>query len=272
MARRRRTVRPKTTARRRSGGKLGNAFEAALNFYVPIVFLIALAACVVWVTFLAYQRVTASDFFKVKNIGVYGIQRATADDVRRIMRNASDNSSSWNADLAAAKNEIEKLPWVKSAVVTRVLPDALRARVIEIEPVAMIRRENGEFWWVDGDARFIAAMGKNEQRPSYYVKGWNESNTDAAQTLNQKRVKLLQKFQEDLRKNGMESKIAAVSVVDLDDLEVFSEQGGAQVSISLGKEDFAKRLQEALKTLETRGSTQIAALVSHGNGVAVAPR
>jgi len=253
-------------------GKRGKKNTAWLNYYVPAVFLLAMAGCLVWLMAAAYQKVTASSIFGVKAVEIYGAARASEDDIKRTVQMSAARSGVWNADIAEIRAQIEKLPWVKSAVVSRVLPDGLRVRIRESVPAVAVKTDQGELQWMDSDANVLGAVAKDEARALIVLKGWEEKKTEGAQKLNQQRVKLYQKMMEELRISGLDKRVNSVNLSDLEDAQAFVDQGGAVIPVSLGREDFAKRLQDALKTLESRDSGQVASLISRGKNVVVVAR
>lgn len=270
MVRMKKPMRPRSARKTPAGrGKKNNAW---LNYYVPAVFLLAMTGCLLWLASAAYQKVTASSFFGVKGVEIYGTARASQDDIKRTVQMSAAKSGVWNADIAEIRAQVEKLPWVKSAVVSRVLPDGLRVRVRESVPVVAVKAEAGELQWVDTEANVLGAVTKDEARSLIVLKGWDEKKSESAQRVNQMRVKLYQKMMEELRLSGLDKRVSAVNISDPEDAQAFVDQAGTLIPVSLGREDFAKRLQDALKTLELRDTAQVASLISRGKNVVVVSR
>ena len=272
MVRLKKPVRPRSSRGRKTSAASRSKNSVWLNYYVPAVFLLAMAACILWLMAAAYQKVTASSFFGVKAVEIYGVNRASTDDIKRTVQMSATRSGVWNADIADIRAQLEKLPWVKSAVVSRVLPDGLRVRVRESVPVVAVKPEQGELQWADSEANFLGPVYKDEARSLVVLKGWDEKKTENSQKLNQQRVKLYQKLMEELRISELDKRVSSVNVSDLEDVQVFSDRNGVTVPISLGREDFGKRLQDALKTLDTRDTGQVASLISRGKNVVVVSR
>lgn len=243
-----------------------------INYYVPALFILAMTGCLIWLLAAAYQKVTASSFFDTKNIEVYGTQRSSNDEIKRTVQMAAAKSGVWNADITDIRVQIERLPWVRSAVVSRVLPDGLRVRVKENVPVVAVRSEKGELQWADAEAEMLGPVAKEEAASQIVMRGWDERKTDGAQKINQQRVKLYQKMVEELRVAGLEKTVSAVNIADLEDAQAFVDQSGNAIPVSLGKEDFGRRLQDAMKTLELKDTGQVASLISRGKNVVVVSR
>jgi hypothetical protein len=214
---------------------------------------------------MGYRTVTASAFFDVKTVDVRGVARAPRDEIERIVRSQAERNGVWNANLEVIRNDIEKLPFVKSVAVSRVLPDGIQVRVDERIPKAVVRLNAGDFW-VDGEAVVLSAVGKNEQRPAFVLRGWDESKTERAVRDNQERVRFYQKMLTEWQDLGIAGRVIVVNLSDLQDPQAIVQDSGANVSIHLGKEDYGKRLQKALEVINGKGD-KIESLISHGANV-----
>ncbi len=245
---------PKTKRRRtaistRKTKNTGNV----LNVLVPLAFILAILAGLGFLVYKGYQTVTASSFFDVKRVEVRGNLRVSEDDIKKIVRQRTEQQGVWNAELEQIKADVEKMNFVKSAVVSRILPDGILVRLEERIPRAVARIKDGDFW-VDDDAVIIAAVGKNE-KTSPILRGWNEEKSEKAQKENQERVKNFVKIQNDLQSLGIAKRVTTLNLSDIQDAQAVVEDSGASVSIYLGKEDFGKRLQQALTVIEGKGNT-----------------
>jgi hypothetical protein len=223
--------------------------------------------CLGFLVFMGYRTVTASAFFSIdaKAIDIRGASRAPRDEIERIVRSQAGRSGVWNADLEAIRNDIEKLAYVKSAAVSRVLPNGIQVRVDERIPKAAVRLNAGDFW-VDEQAIVLNEVSKSEPRPAFVLRGWDESKTERASKDNQERVRLCQKMQAEWRDLGVVSRVNAINLTDLQDPQAIVEDSGASVSIYLGKEDYGKRLQKGLEVIAGKGD-RIESLISHGSNV-----
>lgn len=244
-AKRRRPARgvPRKTAK--NNGKFANIF-------VPLFFIFCILFCLGFLGFMGYRTVTASEFFDVKKIDVRGAARSSKDDILKIVGSEAEKSGVWNADLNEIKNRVERLAYVKSAAVSRVLPDGVRVHLVERVPKAVARIDGGDFW-VDDEAVILSLVGKNEERPAFFMRGWDQSKADNAQKDNQLRVKMYQKMLEDWREFDLARRVKELDLEDLQDPKAIVEDSGMTVSIDLGKENYAKRLQKGLEIIVNRG-------------------
>jgi hypothetical protein len=232
--------------------------------------VLIVSAVVVGVTlFFGYRAVSASSIFQVKRVDIAGTRRTSTAAIETIAKKMTARNGVWKADLDAIRSEIERLNWVKSAVVSRVLPDALRVRVEERTPLAVVRTENGKLVWADGEARILGAVLEGENPPPFVMFGWNENEGDAVRKTNQERVALYLKLLDDWNRNEVASRISAIDLSDRQDVKAFVEYGGEVVPAFLGGEDFAARLKLALNTIEQSSQNgtlwNVEKIVAYGN-------
>lgn len=255
----------KSGAARRGGKSVrqrnGNA-RRVLNIFVPLFFILCIIFCLGFLLLAGYRTVTASAFFDAKTIDVRGANRSARDEMEKIVRSETVRNGVWNADLETIRFQIEKLPYVKMVAVSRVLPDGIQVRVEERIPRAVASLSNGEFW-VDDEASVLGAPARNETRPNFILKGWDETKTERAGKDNRERVKIFQKMQSEWQDLGISGRVKAIDLTTLQEPQALVEDSGATVIVYLGKEDFGKRLQKALDFITGKGD-KIESLVSHG--------
>ena len=251
--------------RRRTAIKRSGEAGRFANFFVPLFFIVGILFCLGFLSLMGYRTAKASSFFDVKTIEVRGIARASKDDIERIVRLQTQKSGAWNADLAGIKTDVEKLMFVKSAVVSRVLPDGLRVSVNERVPRVVVRTKAGDVW-TDEDSIMLASVAENEPRPPFVLRGWDESKSEKSVKENQERTKIYLKMLNEWRDFELASRVSSVNLADLQDPQAIVQDSGEFVTVSLGKENFGKRLQKALEVVANKG-TQIESIISNGQNV-----
>lgn len=234
-----------TATRKKSAGSFG-------SFFVPLFLIIGILFSLGFLLFMGYRTATASSFFDVKAIEINGINRAPKDEIERIVRSQTEKSGVWNADLGEIKNGIEKLTLVKSAVVSRVLPDGMRINVIERVPQAVVRLSSGEFW-ADEDAVILGASIKSDLRPPFVLRGWDESKGEKAQKENQERVRVYLKMINEWKEFELYKRVSAVDLSDLQSPQAIVPDSGETVTVVLAKENFGKRLKRGLEIIAKKG-------------------
>jgi cell division protein FtsQ len=231
--------------------------------YVPLALRIGLVAILGLVALVGYRAAASADFFQVKKIETRGAVRASNDDIKAsIMRDVAETGV-WRADLEKVSKHLERLPWVRTAVVTRVLPDGIRVRITERQPQAVVRTASGRFIWVDDDAVYLGEMSSTDQMPAFFLRGWNEEDSTAAQAENRERVTRFLELQRAWNAQSLSERISEVNLHDLRDVRVQLAGDDSQIEIRLGGQDQAARLQNALTVLDAQRQTTRGPLISY---------
>jgi cell division protein FtsQ len=222
------------------------------NVLVPLFFVAGILFCLGFLSFMGYRTATASAFFDLKKIEVRGVNRASKDEIERIIRAYSEKSGVWNTDLKAIKSEVEKNNLVKTVVVSRVLPDSLRVNVIERVPKAVVRTEAGDFW-ADEEAVILGEVGKDETRPPFVLRGWDEAKNEKAAKENRERVKIYLKMLTEWQDYELSKRVSAVNLADLREPQAVVQDSGETVTIILANENYKNRLKSGLEKIAGRG-------------------
>ena len=102
--------------------------------YVPLALRIGVIAIIGLIVFVGYRAAASASFFQIRNVETRGAARASEEDIKTVVRRDVSETGVWRADLEQLSKHLERLPWVRTAVVTRVLPDGIRVRITEREP------------------------------------------------------------------------------------------------------------------------------------------
>jgi cell division protein FtsQ len=100
---------------------------------------------------LATQDATASLGFDVAQVQVTGLKNLKRVDVHVAVARAGGGSMLFT-NVDAIRAEVEKIPWVKSATVSRQLPDRMEVQIVERQPAAL--------WQLKGRMAVIDLSGK----------------------------------------------------------------------------------------------------------------
>ncbi|MEE8393744.1 MAG: cell division protein FtsQ/DivIB [Rhodospirillales bacterium] len=95
--------------------------------------------------------------FTIKEIMVVGRKQTLREELLNAVRTAR-GAPILALDINDAKERIEKLPWVRSASVERMLPDTILLRVVERKPLA-IWQNKGRFSLIDHEGKVILEKG-----------------------------------------------------------------------------------------------------------------
>src|SRR2546423_4147407 len=166
---------------RRDGRVESRAFSVRTLFeYVPTALKIAFVLLAFIGMAIGYRVASSASLFQVQAVDVVGASRTSSEEMEGLVRRAVSRTGVWRADLSAISNELGRLPGVRRAVVTRVLPDRLRVRITERLPAAVVRTSAGRFVWVDEDGVTLGEMKTTDQMPPFFIRGWNADGTNDA--------------------------------------------------------------------------------------------
>jgi cell division septal protein FtsQ len=221
------------------------------QYFLPGLISLVIIACLIGLITLGYRTVTASEFFAVRRVDVTGISRASAEDVRRIVSGHAEKTGVWNSDLPELRQRIEKVPFVKNAAVSRVLPNGMKVVITERIPIGIVKVGNGSFL-IDADGEMLAPP-KEEDAGLITIYGWDESKTERASRDNAARLKLFQKMINDWGEFGLAKRVKDVNLTDLQEPQAMIEDSGSRIAITLAREDLSKSLRSALEAVAGKG-------------------
>jgi cell division protein FtsQ len=247
---------------RETGAGIAARLRSLLG-YVPLALRIGVIAIIALVGLIGYRAAASADFFKVRTVETRGAVRASSDDIKSTVLHDVAGTGVWRADLDQLSNHLQRLPWVRTAIVTRVLPDGIRVRITEREPRAVVRTTNGRFVWVDDDAVQLGEMSSTDPMPAFFLHGWNEENTAAAQADNRQRVARFLELQREWDARSISERVSEVNLQDLRDVRVQLAGDDAQIEVRLGGQDQPARLKRALDVLDHERQTSRGPLISY---------
>ena len=222
------------------------------HYALPLAICGCLVICLAALGYLGFERVAASEFFGVKRVEVTGVQRASKQGIEALVRAETERAGVWRADLLDLKAKIEKLTFVRSASVTRVLPDGLRVQLVERQPMALVVR-SGSPHLVDAEGSILAAADQQEKDLPFTMTGWDESKTEKAWKENIERVKVYQKMLEEWRAANVLERVERVDLADLREPRAIVVDSETTVSIALGRENYGDNLVRGIKAIVGKG-------------------
>ncbi len=249
-------------AKRGANETIGARLKSLLG-YVPLALRIGVIAIIGLIAFVGYRAAASASFFQVRTIETRGASRASVEDIKSVVRRDVGENGVWRADLQELSSHLERLPWVRTAVVTRVLPDGIRVRITERESRAVVRTSAGRFMWVDDDAVFLGEMAPTDQMPAFFLRGWNEDDSASAQGENRARVARFLELQRDWSAQGISERVSEVNLLDLRDVRVQLAGDDSQIEVRLGSQDQNARLGKALAVLDAQRQTARGPLISY---------
>lgn len=257
-----------TTAKKRSSSvksrNRGASFDAS-RFILPAFIGVLLLAGIGFFGVMGYRTAIASEFFNVRRVEVRGNDRVNVDDVKRIVTANTEKTGVWRADLNEIREKVEKLPFVKTASVSMVLPVGIRVNILERIPAAVVRLSFGDSL-VDVEGNVLVPVTKPEPAFPFAMKGWDETKTEKAATDNLARLKLYKKMTEEWREYGLSDRVKEVDLKDLKDPNATIEDSGRMIAVALSKDNLGKSLKSAVEAVAGKGEK-----VRSVNAVGVSP-
>ena len=244
-------------ARRDGSSRAGarNFSPRALFAYVPKALKFVAAIVVLVALIVGYRMAASAALFQVRAIDVTGTSRTSTEEIQGLTRRALSRTGVWRADLAAISNELSCLPGVRRAVVTRVLPDRVRVRITERDPVAVVRTSSGHFVWVDDDGVMLPEVKADDRLPDFFIRGWNEENGEDARKENIEKVQKYQALVKDWTAAGLSQRVSEVTLFDLQDVRVQLAGEDSQVEVRLHGDPSSSYLSFALQQLDAYKQT-----------------
>jgi len=250
--------------RERSGaGETPGKRARAMLRYVPIVLRIGLAITVAWLIFTAYRAAASASFFQIRSVEVQGTSRASAEEVQTLVRREVGRTGVWGADLKDLCAKLRRLPWIRTAIVSRVLPDGIRVRIAERVPRAVVRGSSGRLRWVDDDAVLLGEMLPTDQIPAFFLRGLNEEESEGTRKENAERVRKFVELEREWDAAGLSERVSEVNLLDIRDVRAQLAGADSQIEVRLGSQDLGKRLKKALDVLDEQRKTPRGPFVSY---------
>ncbi|MCM3873479.1 MAG: FtsQ-type POTRA domain-containing protein [Pyrinomonadaceae bacterium] len=254
--------RPQRRDRDGSGQSLGQRMRGILG-YVPLLLKVTLAIGIGGLIFAGYRAASAASFFQIRKVEIQGDSRASAADIRTLVTRDVAKTGVWRADLEEMSSRLGRLPWIRVAVVSRVLPDGIRVRIEERQPRAVVRTGAGRFVWVDDDAVLLGEMLPTDQMPAFFLRGWDEDPGETSRKENMDRVSKFLEMQREWSAAGLSERVSEVNVVDIRDVRAQLAGDDSQIEVRLGSQDFGQRLKDALGVLDEHRQTPRGQFISY---------
>lgn len=250
----------------RRGAASARAGESRLRLalaYAPLAGKVLLAIVTGVLLFAGYRAAASASFFEARSIDISGTSRVSADEIKTVVRRAVAGTGVWRADLTAISAELEKQPWVRTAVVSRVLPDGLRVRVTERVPRAIVRTGSGQLVWVDEDGVMLSRTQPTDEMPPFFIRGWDEAVTKDARAENRARMEKYLEMSHEWGMLGLSERVSEVNLGDLHDVRAQLAGDDAQIEVRLGERNFGNRLKKALNVLDEQRATALGPFITY---------
>lgn len=241
------TQRPVRRDRPNTAQVQGNRDLRSMIVYLPWIGRVVLLLVLALALFAGYRAAASANFFQIKQIDVTGTSRVSPDEVRAVVQRAAIGGV-WTTDVTSLRTQLEQVPWVRSAVVSRVLPDGIRVRITERVPFAIVHADNDKLVWVDQDAVTLGPISlQQDQMPPFFLRGWDSGW--GPQTENRARLALYQTLLTTWQTQGLADKISELDLSNMKNPQVGLSGNYAHVTVKLMTPDYGEGLQRALERL-----------------------
>ncbi|MBV9957460.1 MAG: FtsQ-type POTRA domain-containing protein [Acidobacteria bacterium] len=231
--------------------------------YAPLAAKALLAIMVGVLLFAGYRAAASASFFEARAIDISGTSRVNAGELKSLVQDAVAGKGVWRADLSVISAKLEKHPWVRTAVVSRVLPDGLRIRITERVPHAIVRTSAGQLVWVDEDGVMLSRTQPTDEMPPFFIRGWDEAETGDARTENRARMEKYLEMSHEWSMLGLSERVSEVNLGDLHDVRAQLAGDDAQIEVRLGERNFGNRLKKALNVLDEQRATALGPFITY---------
>lgn len=256
----------RSRSRRRQAIDLGSFFRNTLMLAKPAAILIAIVVAI-----LGYNALANSRLFVLNRIIVTDAEQPLRGDVEQMIRRTVGQNTLMEVDLSALRQKIEAMPRVKSATVSRVLPDGIFARIVERQPAILVRRDSEALVWLDEDAIEMGEFtevklpgssskaGDAAEIPPI-AKGFAEgTRSQSAIAEDRERIAIYKQIEREFSEdpNPLWSLIDQIDLTFTRDINV--RLAHPPVLIHIGSTDFRKRFERALQVLQAvkRGDSEL---------------
>ncbi len=155
---------PRVTRSRRRPGP-------AWRIGASVCLCLSLLAALGWSAAEAYREYapTAAKWFEIRHIAVSGTSQVTRDEVIEHM-GMRPNETLFSLDVARALERLKSHAWIKDATLTRMPLHSLTVRIVEREPVAIVRGASLDVL-VDLEGHVLSVLGPADNLTLPIVRG-----------------------------------------------------------------------------------------------------
>ena len=176
-------------------------------------------------------------------IAVQGNQHISRADVLGVF-GVDLERNIFRLPLAERRADLERLPWVEHATVMRLLPNHVRVEITERTPVAFTR-QGTQIGLVDGDGVMLDMPPESAGDPHYSFPVLTGLALDDTPEVRGSRMEVYRHFLADLASLGpkVTQSLSEVDVTNPEDVKALITDGGADILVHFGDENFLSRYQ-----------------------------
>ena len=187
------------------------------------------------------QYLTHSPHFDLTHVEIAPTRHAPRKELYRVVRR-SVGKNVFRIDLGRIADDLERVPWVRSAAVKRILPDRIHCTIEERMPRGMARLDDRS-WLVDEDGVAIDTLGEKTTMYSFPIfTGIDDANQERSKKQIRRGVALLRYLNDAAQ--GLTTQISQIDLRRDDRIGLHMADGGPEVR--LNPVDFGSNLERYL--------------------------
>ena len=232
---------------RASGITRGKTMREVLRLSLKLSFGLLLASMLSFGLYWARERLYHSPRFNIAITEINGLQNISQSQVLfKISELAQPGRNLVRLDLDRLRQNLELIPWVKSVVVRRVLPDKLMVDIEEREPVAFARVARGTLLIDEEGILLENNPEKLSQADFPVILGMESGYGPKVLRRNRERIALYLRLIGSLDRGGagLSRDLSEVHLQDPGNVSVILS--GDTVLVSLGRDGFQKKFRRYL--------------------------
>jgi cell division protein FtsQ len=219
------------------------------KLFIVLVMVTAIIA-LIWALEQGTRLLLASQL-QLDTIEVHGCQRTTPQQIITAA-SVSRETPLFDLDLKQISQRVEALPWIRSCMVRRVLPDKLALHVIERNPLALIRLD--KLYYLDEDGTPFKEPSPGEPLDYPIVTGWEGQQWQHGEykDLIAEALWLVREMNNHpyLSRDGL----SEIHFHEIGDITIFMMKGGTMIHMHKGNDMELKirRLEEVWKRMSEK--------------------
>jgi cell division protein FtsQ len=234
--------------RQRVFGKTkGKSVREVLRWSLKLSFGLLLISMLSFGLYWMRDRLYHSPRFDVAITEINGLQNISQNQVLvKIRELQQPDRNLMRLDLDRLRHSLELIPWVKTVVVRRVLPDKLMIDIEEREPVAFARVAQGTLL-IDGEGILLENNPENLSQPDFpVILGMESGYVPEVLRRNRERIALYQQLMRSLNRGGagLSRDLSEVHLQDPGNVSVILN--GDTVLVYLGRDGFQEKFRRYL--------------------------
>lgn len=174
-------------------------------------------------------------------ISVSGLNNVSRAQVMEVMGSDIDRNVFF-VPLEQRKQQLEQIPWIRSASVMRLLPNRLSVAIVERTPVAFLQL-GSQIKLIDADGVMMDMPARQAAKYSFpVIVGMSESDPLSTRAA---RMKIFMRFIKELDSDGAHysANISDIDVSDPDDVRATVTDPQGAVLVHLGSQNFVERFK-----------------------------